>query len=329
MWYKYIDTSKEKRKRDGLMRKKRKSSGYLNKLVNKFKRLKSGANSSNNRDNKTDLRLIPIFSNTSRFKKKEQTLQRSRQEFIGLFKNSPEALSYTDMDGIILEVNKKFESLFGYELEEVRGKHIEMVLTNLRTHILGSERVFRDLELIAKKKNNKLISVSASVTLNQVNEKTIGKIFLLNDITDRKENEIANNVLYNISRAANSDISLTQLYPVIRQELSTIIDTTNFYIALFNEEKFHPLLIAGNFLVDFLKIHPFQDGNGRIGRLIMFKECLKNDIMPLIVDNEVKAFYYRGLAEYCREKEYLIDTLLSMQDKYALMVKKFVLVSDK
>lgn len=219
------------------MRRKRKSSGYLNKLINKFKRLKAGPNSSNNRDNKTDLRLIPIFSNTSRFKKKEQTLQRSRQEFIGLFKNSPEALSYTDMDGIILEVNKKFETLFGYELEEMRGKHIEMVLTNLRIHILGSERVFRDLELIAKKKNNKLMSVSASVTLNQVNEKTIGKIFLLNDITNRKENEITNSVLYNISRAANSDISLTQLYPVIRQELSTIIDTTNFYIALFNEEK--------------------------------------------------------------------------------------------
>ena len=219
------------------MKRKRKSSGYLKKLVNKFKRLKAGPNSSNNRDNKTDSRLIPIFSNTSRFKKKEQTLQRSRQEFIGLFKNSPEALSYTDMDGIILEVNKQFETLFGYELEEMRGKHIEMVLTNLRTHLLGSERVFKDLELIAKKKNNKLINVSASITLNQVNEKTIGKIFLLNDITNRKENEIENNVLYNISRAANSDISLTQLYPVICQELSTIIDTTNFYIALFNEEK--------------------------------------------------------------------------------------------
>ena len=219
------------------MKRKRKNSGYLKKLVNKFKRLKAGPNSSNNRDNKTDSRLIPIFSNTSRFKKKEQTLQRSRQEFIGLFKNSPEALSYTDMDGIILEVNKQFETLFGYELEEMRGKHIEMVLTNLRTHLLGSERVFKDLELIAKKKNNKLINISASVTLNQVNEKTIGKIFLLNDITNRKENEIENNVLYNISRAANSDISLTQLYPVICQELSTIIDTTNFYIALFNEEK--------------------------------------------------------------------------------------------
>jgi len=91
--------------------------------------------------------------------------------------------------------------------------------------------------LIAKKKNNKLIHVSVSVTLNQVNEQVTGKIFLLNDVTNRKANEAVNNVLYNISRAANSDISLTQLYPVIREELSTIINTTNFSIALFDEEK--------------------------------------------------------------------------------------------
>ena len=226
MWYKYIDTSKEKRKRDGLMRKKRKSISYLNKLVNKFSRLKAKSGSPNNKINKTDLRAKPVFSDTSRFRKNEQALQRSRQEFIGLFKNSPEALAYNDMDGIVLEVNKRFEELFGYELEEMRGKHIEKILTNWHTQILGSDRVFTDLELIAKKKNDKLIHVSVSVTLNQVNGEITGKIFLLNDITNRKEDETINNVLYNISRAANSDISLTQLYPVIREELSTIIDTT-------------------------------------------------------------------------------------------------------
>ncbi|GAI97753.1 unnamed protein product, partial [marine sediment metagenome] len=150
---------------------------------------------------------------------------------------SPEALVYTDMDGIVLEVNKRFEELFGYELEETRGKHIEKILTNCSTQILVSDCIFSDLESIAKKKNNKLISVSVSVTLNQVNEQTTGKIFLLNDITNRKASETVNNVLYNISRAANSDISLTQLYPVIREELGTVIDTTNFYIALFDKEK--------------------------------------------------------------------------------------------
>ena len=219
------------------MRRKRKGSGYLNKLVNKLRRPKEEPNSPNNKNGKKDLRAKLIFSDTSRFKKNEQVLQRSRQEFIGLFKNSPEALTYTDMDGIVLEANKQFEELFGYELEEMRGKHIEKVLTNWRMQILVSDHVFTDLELIAKKKNNKLIHVSVSVTLNQVNEQTTGKIFLLNDITNRKANEAVNNVLYNISRAANSDISLKQLYPVIREELSTIIDTTNFYIALFDEEK--------------------------------------------------------------------------------------------
>jgi diguanylate cyclase (GGDEF)-like protein/PAS domain S-box-containing protein len=219
------------------MRRKRKDSSYLNKLVNKFSRAKTEPNKPNNKINKTNLRAQPVFSDTFGFKKGEQALQRSRQEFIGLFKNSPEALAYTDIDGIILEANKQFEELFGYEIEEIRGKHIEKVLTNWRTQILGSDRVFTNLESTAKKKNNKLIHVSVSVTLNQVNERTTGKIFLLNDITNRKANEAANNVLYNISRAANSDISLTQLYPIIREELSTIIDTTNFYIALFDEEK--------------------------------------------------------------------------------------------
>lgn len=219
------------------MRRKRKGSGYLNKLVNKLRRLKEEPDSSNSKNGKKGLRVKPVFSDTSRFKKNEQVLQRSRQEFIGLFKNSPEALTYTDMDGIVLEANKQFEELFGYELDEMRGKHIEKVLTNWRTQILNSNQDFTDLKLIAKKKNNKLIHVSVSITSNQVNGHTTGKIFSLNDITNRRANEAVNNVLYNISRAANSDISLKQLYPVIREELSTIIDTTNFYIALFDEEK--------------------------------------------------------------------------------------------
>lgn len=64
----------------------------------------------------------------------------------------------------------------------------------------------------------------------------------------------------------------------------------------------------------FESIHPFQDGNGRIGRLIMFKECLKNNIVPFIIDDEHKMFYYRGLSEWENEKGYLTDTCLAMQD---------------
>ena len=72
------------------------------------------------------------------------------------------------------------------------------------------------------------------------------------------------------------------------------------------------------FHVRFEKIHPFQDGNGRVGRLIMFKECLKNNIVPFIIDENHKLFYYRGLKEWTHERGYLVDTCLSAQDNFKL-----------
>jgi Fic family protein len=66
----------------------------------------------------------------------------------------------------------------------------------------------------------------------------------------------------------------------------------------------------------FEKIHPFQDGNGRVGRLIMFRECLKNGITPFIIDEEHKLFYYRGLGEFERMPGCLLDTCRSAQDRY-------------
>lgn len=71
-----------------------------------------------------------------------------------------------------------------------------------------------------------------------------------------------------------------------------------------------------DFHVKFERIHPFQDGNGRVGRLIMFKECLKCNIVPFIVEDNLKMFYYRGLKEWTNEKGYLTDTCLTAQDKY-------------
>ena len=74
---------------------------------------------------------------------------------------------------------------------------------------------------------------------------------------------------------------------------------------------------------NFEEIHPFQDGNGRVGRLIMFKECLNNNIVPFIIDEEHKLYYYRGLKEWENEKGYLIETCLSCQDKYKLWLDYF------
>ena len=73
----------------------------------------------------------------------------------------------------------------------------------------------------------------------------------------------------------------------------------------------------------FEKIHPFQDGNGRVGRLIIFKECLKYNIIPFIIDERYKMYYYRGLKEFENEKKNLTDTCLSAQDAYKELLKYF------
>lgn len=70
-------------------------------------------------------------------------------------------------------------------------------------------------------------------------------------------------------------------------------------------------------------MHPFQDGNGRVGRLIMFKECLANNLIPFIIDEDLKWFYYRGLQEWEKAHGYLIDTCLTAQDKYKDILNYF------
>jgi Fic family protein len=73
----------------------------------------------------------------------------------------------------------------------------------------------------------------------------------------------------------------------------------------------------------FESIHPFQDGNGRVGRLIMFRECLRNNIIPFIIEEQHKQYYYRGLKEFNHIRGYLLDTCLSAQDTYTEWVKYF------
>lgn len=86
------------------------------------------------------------------------------------------------------------------------------------------------------------------------------------------------------------------------------------------EKTFEDIL---DFHVQFERIHPFQDGNGRIGRLIMFKECLKYNIVPFIIEDNLKMFYYRGLKEWNNERGYLVDTCLTAQDRYKAYLDYF------
>lgn len=86
------------------------------------------------------------------------------------------------------------------------------------------------------------------------------------------------------------------------------------------EKSFDDLL---DFHYRFESIHPFQDGNGRVGRLVLFKECLRNGIVPFIITDDLKMFYYRGLGEWKNERGYLRDTCLTAQDRFRKVLEYF------
>ena len=91
----------------------------------------------------------------------------------------------------------------------------------------------------------------------------------------------------------------------------------------YNQTKKKSLDELLQFHYDFERIHPFQDGNGRVGRLILFKECLRNDIVPFIIEDDIKEFYYRGLQEWKSEKGYLRDTCLTARDRFRKYMEYF------
>ena len=108
-----------------------------------------------------------------------------------------------------------------------------------------------------------------------------------------------------------------------------VADKMKALLTEYNRKEEKTLEDILDFHVKFERIHPFQNGNGRVGRLIMFKECLKYNIVPFIIEENLKMFYYRGLKEWNNEKGYLTDTCLTAQDRYKAYLDYFRIVSCK
>jgi len=191
-------------------------------------------------------RLIVYIRDITQRKKAEKKLKKARKMFASLFESSPEAALYHDEDGRIININSRFTELFGYTLKEIRGRSIDEGIIYPPDKIEEGKKLtkkalslkpFTDYETIRKKKDDTLIPVVISASSVIIDGQPKGTIGLYKDIAERKQSEKLNAVLYNISKATNSEISLDQLYPLIHKELGTIIDTTNFYIALVDEKE--------------------------------------------------------------------------------------------
>jgi len=189
--------------------------------------------------------IITLYQDITERKKAEEELRQSEEKFAGIFKNIPDAAFYQDTKGTILDINPRFTKVFGYTKENILGKNIDEIglYPTSRTKEgkdLTRKTLNKDLtnfETIRQKKDGTLVPVRISTSFVKIKDKVTGIIALYQDITERKQSEKIQKVLYNISKAANSNISLKGLYNTIHKELGKIIDTSNFYIALIDENK--------------------------------------------------------------------------------------------
>jgi diguanylate cyclase (GGDEF)-like protein/PAS domain S-box-containing protein len=187
--------------------------------------------------------IIALYQDITERQKMLETIKKSEERFRDLFENANDAIWTADTEGRYLSVNQLFGKLLGYTKEELIGKKsIYLVvpesrkesIENYKKTLAGESTEYE--VIILNKKGERRIHRERLRPLREEG-KIIGVQGIGRDITEHKQNERLRQVLYNISKAANSPISLDQLYPLIHQELSTIIDTTNFYIALTDEKE--------------------------------------------------------------------------------------------
>ena len=209
---------------------------------------------------------------------------------------------------------------FAYNSNKIEGSHLsedeteEIFVTN--SYIPKSDDVVKLDDLIEMKNHFRLFDYMLDIY-----EKKLDKniIIEMNKILKRGTSD-EDNPRYNVGgfKIVPNKIGLINVINTSSPK-DTPRDIDNL-LSWYNSLKNITLEDIIEFHYKFEKIHPFGDGNGRVGRMIMFKECLKNDIMPFIILDSDKPFYLRGLKNYENDKMFLIDTIKNEQDLYEVAV---------
>jgi len=177
-----------------------------------------------------------VLSEEEHLNKLKEAFQQGRQEYMNLFRECPEALVYTNIDGIVMKVNRYFENLTGFLEEEIKGDSIVYSLKpEDRAYFETDNSSY--IETSISSRDGFRIEVSVNKSYNQTKNRLAGIMFSFREISHlRRERKIIQ-TLYHISQLANMDVSLSEIYSLIHEQLGQIIDATNFYIALMDNEK--------------------------------------------------------------------------------------------
>lgn len=160
--------------------------------------------------------------------------------------------------------------------------------------------------------------------LENVNRKLSKKMFIEMNVILKRGTSDEINPLYNVGGFKSRENEIGSfINPISTSKPNDVEKDLDNLLNEYYKKKKIKIEDIIDFHYRFEKIHPFGDGNGRVGRMIMFKECLKNNIIPFIVTDDKRAFYIRGLKEYKKEKGYLVDTILYEQDIYKKIINKY------
>lgn len=212
---------------------------------------------------------------------------------------------------------------FAYNTNHIEGSKLTEDQTRYiyETNTLLTEKdSITDIDDVLETANHfKLVDYMLDIADEKLTEKMIKEFhkILKEGTSDSRKNCF---VLGDYKRLANEVGGLKTTDPKnVEKDIKKLLE---WYGAL-NQITINEII---EFHAKFEKIHPFQDGNGRVGRIIAFKECLKNNIVPFIILDKEKLFYYRGLNKYQtnKGKGYLIDTCLNAQDQYIEMIKYYI-----
>ena len=211
----------------------------------------------------------------------------------------------------------------------------QIELTYNSNHIEGSKLTHEETRYIYE--TNTIGIGNKAISVNDIIE-TVNHFRCIDYIIDNAEKKLSESMIKEIHKILKSG-SLYQYrysfrigeYKALSNEVggreTTLPENVDKemkeLLSSYNSKKKKSLFDIIDFHVKFERIHPFQDGNGRVGRLIMFKECLKNNIIPVIITDEIKMFYYRGLNEWGKINEYLLDAILTAQDIFKSYLNYF------
>jgi Fic family protein len=212
---------------------------------------------------------------------------------------------------------------------------VQIDLTYNSNHMEGSKLTHDQTRYIFE--TNTIGITDATVNVDDIIETTnhFRAIDYIIDETDKKLSESYIKHLHLLLKAGTSDAAKGWFnigeYKKLPNEVGgmdtalpeQVADEMKALLKEYNAKKSITFEDILDFHHRFESIHPFQDGNGRVGRLIMFRECLRHGIVPFIITDDLKMFYYNGLRNWPNIKGYLMDTCLTAQDAFKLLLNKF------